>query len=326
MIDGGTAKADFAAPATLPSLLYRSAASRNTGIALANVYTSPIQATVTVNYSNGTVLGTAEVPLAGQGHSSGNLYTLFPGLPDFLGSVEIGTTNPQQGILAWTLNEDGGMISTLPPGRLEWPISHFDRIWLVFNKALRAAREVFPADDFDSVNLLVTPKWIGGDVFNATSFSNGTVDIPESLSELMSDSESELGWIVAHELGHQVQFRRPSHYQFTPNNPEVDADKIGLLLSLYAGFDPYAAAGALAKLAMATGNAGLQAQQQADYDVSLGTDPHPSYGTRIDILWTSLNVLCLDPNWASNCRTIKQRLHPDFPWSTPMIAPRGSTR
>ena len=38
---------------------------------------------------------------------------------------------------------------------------------------------------------------------------------------------------------------------------EVDADIWGTLISMSAGYDPYAAAGTLAKLSMATGASGL---------------------------------------------------------------------
>jgi hypothetical protein len=59
---------------------------------------------------------------------------LIPSLPaNFLGSVLMAPATQAEErwqFLAWTANEDAGMLSTLPPGRAEWPISHYDRIWL----------------------------------------------------------------------------------------------------------------------------------------------------------------------------------------------------
>jgi predicted Zn-dependent protease len=109
--------------------------------------------------------------------------------------------------------------------------------------------------------------------FNAISYTTGHIQIPYSVSELISDSPSEIAWIVAHELGHQIQFRikggQPVFANVT-SDIETDADIVGMLLSMEAGYDPYAAAGALAKLAMGTAHASPLDQKMVDTSVSQG--------------------------------------------------------
>jgi hypothetical protein len=309
MIDGGTAKADFAAPATLPSYIYRSAASRNTGIALANVYDTPITATVTARHQDGSDLGTASVPLPALGHWSGNLYTLFPGIPDFLGSVEITTTTQPNLILAWTLNEDGGMISTLPPGRNEWPISHWDRIWLVYLKVLDVAERLDPVVFSSPITLRMRYER----EVNAYARGGNEIGVWIGLSELISDSPSELAWALAHELGRIYQ-QRTGRLDNDPTSPEFDADIWGVVLTTFAGYDPYASAGALAKLAMATGRAGLTTQ----FEDQLAADAHKSFNTRIDTVYDSLVLACRYPTMQSFCSEYKLLVHPHLPPSAPL--------
>ena len=100
---------------------------------------------------------------------------------------------------------------------------------------------------------------------------------------LSSNSESELAFAVAHEIGHVIQFRT-NFTKLSTDNLELDADFWGLLLSLVAGYDPYAGAGTLAKLAMANGNCvsslnpfytqGSHADSGSDQELSHATSDH----------------------------------------------------
>jgi hypothetical protein len=288
---------------------------------------------------NGNPAGSAQVTLPPLGHQSFNLAQLIPSLPaNFLGSVVMApATQAEEAsqFLAWTLNEDLGMLSTLPPGRLEWPISHYDRIWLVFSRVLDAARQLYPSVNFDGAQgmaqgpvVLDTPFQYTDPNTHQTSFNassnrvTGHLMIPYSISELMSDSPSEIAFITAHELGHQIQARikggQPVFANFT-NDTETDADIVGMFLTINAGYDPYAAAGALAKFAMASGQASPLAQLIADTEVALGVDPHPSLGTRINDLWNLLKQICNTTAAAASCKQYKAFVHPDFPASVPLV-------
>src|SRR6185369_6256500 len=94
------------------------------------------------------------------------------------------------------------------------------------------------------------------------------------------------------------------------------ADLFGMVLMLSAGFDPYAGAGTLAKLSMVTGQAGLLAATFDDL-----TDPHGSFNTRIDLMFSILSLACSQPSVASACGLYKSAIHPHFPGSAPLITP-----
>jgi hypothetical protein len=303
----GVPQVEVSASATLPSAGYWSPATGNLGIALANVYSDSLTVDVVARNSSGAEQGRNAVSLGPLGHTSFNLFQVLPGLPaNFSGSVHLLPRVPTDEFLAWTLNGDRGLISSLPPGRLEWPISHFDRIWLVYRRVLSAARVAFP--DIEPVTLQISNE----QVVNAFARSTGVVQINLALSELISDSASELAFVVAHEIGHVAQFRRGGTL-LLPNR-EQDADGIGMLLALSAGFDPYAGAGALAKLSMANDSADLVSQEFDDLN-----DPHTSWGTRIDTMFDVLRVVCVaNP---AVCSRYKSVIHPHFPPSTPLAAP-----
>lgn len=318
LIEQGVPKADYAAPAALPAMQHWSVANRNLGIALANIYSIPLTVKVKAVHQNGNVLGMANVSLSGLGHWSGNLWSLFPSLPsDFLGSVEIYTESPMLGVppplvVAWTLNEDSNLLSTLPSGRLSWPISHVDRIHLVYYRVLGAARRLEPLVFSSPLNLSVRTE----PIVNAYARSGTEVGIYVGLSELISDSESELAWVIAHELGHIYQQRTGLRVHYL-TNPEFDADIWGTIISLVAGYDPYAAAGALAKLAMATGRAGLTDQ----FEDQLAADAHKSFNTRIDTVYDALTIGCVYPGASTFCTLYKSLIHPHLPPSAPLEEP-----
>ena len=117
-----------------------------------------------------------------------------------------------------------------------------------------------------------------------------------NLAELISDSESELAFVVGHELGHIIQ-NKIQQLAFVPTNVEEEADEYGVFLSLLSGYDPYAGAGALAKLAIASGTAGLVSQV---FD-NLSTDPHGSFNNRLSLMFTYMQAVCALPQAQSSC-------------------------
>jgi hypothetical protein len=313
----GASQFQISAPATLPASQYWSPANRQLGIAVANVYAdAPITVNIAAVDSEGRTVGTSNVTVSPLGHQSFTLGQAIPDLPpSFLGSVVIAPVTLANNFLAWTLNSDSGALSSLPPGGIRWPISHWDRIWLVYNKVFDAAqtflRQAGSGVDLSAppaTTLVISPE----QVVNASASSDGTVRINLALSELISDSESELAFAIAHELGHIVQYRT-SRLVFS-SNPEFDADEWGMILSLVAGYDPYAAAGALAKLNMAIGRAGLLSQLFDNFSGDL----HGSFNNRIAAVYDTIAALCTRPEVAGFCSYYKAIVHPHLPDSTPL--------
>lgn len=129
---------------------------------------------------------------------------------------------------------------------------------------------------------------------------------------MLSDSPSELAFIVGHELGHIYQ-QRTGNFVLDPDR-EWNADKWGLLMELGAGYDPYAGAGALGKLGMATATAGLQAQLVQNWEQMTGADAHGSFATRIDNLTTFIEQVCgYSATWQTVCAQFKTVVHPALP-------------
>jgi Peptidase family M48 len=294
LVTNGTPVLQASAPGTVPTLKYWSPANRSLGVALVNINSFQITVNVTAFDSAGNSVGVAAVTLAPSAHTSFNLSDRISGLSNsFTGSIRIDPQQTGTEFVAWTLNVDSGLISTLPTGNLRWPISHYSRIWLVFQKVLDAAPQLASAIGTDLFSPPVPQLFISTDpVINAFASANGTaqgIQINLALSELISDSPSELAFAVGHELGHIVQFR--TQRLLFNTNPEFDADEYGMFFSLAAGFDPYAAAGALAKLSMATNQAGLVAQL---FD-NISGDLHGSFNNRLAVVYSTITALCQFP-------------------------------
>jgi predicted Zn-dependent protease len=131
-----------------------------------------------------------------------------------------------------------------------------------------------------------------------------------AFAELISDSPSELAWAIAHELGHIYQQRTAQ--RLWNSDVEWDADYWGVLVATVAGYDPYAAAGTLGKLGMATGTANLGTQLWED--MLLSVDAHGSFSTRINNLTVFIQVVCASsPTFQAICSNYKQVVHPHFP-------------
>ncbi|MCU1337505.1 MAG: hypothetical protein JWO19_3086 [Bryobacterales bacterium] len=318
-ISNSTASVEASAPATLPTSRYLSPATRDLGIALANIAGSSKSFQVTAVNSSGTTLATILVGVAGFGHKSFNLSQMLPALPaDFSGSVIITPQIPGDQVLAWTLNVERGLISTLPSGPLDWPISHSDRITLVYKRLLGAAPSLLAGlgnnlSLQNPANLVISSDT----AVHAFANSNQTVQINLALSELVSDSPSELAFLVAHELAHIAQYRSGALTLLLPNDPanrEPDADLIAMILVLSAGFDPYGAAGAIGKLSMANGSSGLV----SPFFDNL-SDPTTAFSAaRINSMLGVITSACNYVSMSGYCAPYKATIHPHFPGSAPL--------
>jgi len=311
---------ELSGPPTLPTSQYLSLATRDLGVALANASGVAKTFQIKAVNSSGAVVETTTIGVAGMGHQSFNLSQVMPDLPaGFAGSVVITPQIPGDQVLAWTLNVERGLISTLPASPLDWPISHTDRIQLVFNRLLAAAPSLLSGLgnnlSLQSAPTLVMSSDSGVNAF--TSNSKNTVQINLALSELMSDSPSELAFLVAHELAHIAQLRSGALTILSPNDPahvEQDADLIAMILVLNAGFDPYGAAGAIGKLSMANANPGVLSPLFDNL-----SDPTPAFSAaRMNSMPGVLSSACAYATMSGFCGPFKAIIHPHFPGSAPL--------
>ena len=115
--------------------------------------------------------------------------------------------------------------------------------------------------------------------------------------------------MIGHEIGHVYQFR--SGKQDWNGNRELDADIWGLYFTLLAGYDPYAAAGALAKLEMAAGRSGLDSQYLQDI-----TSAHRSFNTRLDHIYDEIQAFCetvAEDDGTDVCENLRRIFRPHVP-------------
>src|SRR5204862_7226263 len=154
LIQNGAAKVEITAEPTLPSAGYRSVATPLVGVAVANVYSSPLPVTVTVYDRSGQSLGQGSMTIPATGHTSFNLFQVIPSLPaSFTGSLLITPRFPDF-LIAWAVYADSsGIISSLPDGRAGFPVSHWDEIPAVFDRVVAAYQATLP--DFGAAPQLV---------------------------------------------------------------------------------------------------------------------------------------------------------------------------
>jgi hypothetical protein len=306
----GVPQQGVAAQATAPSSQFRSPATPSTGLAVANTYSNAsIQVSVSAIDQRGIAVGGSSVIVPAFGHQAFTVSQLFPNLASTFHGTILATAAPGEDFVAWTVSGDGGTLTNYPPAGLAWPVSQWERTWKVWQKVLNYAASVYPLSPTPQLVIDYTTTTIN----SYADPAHNQVHIFMNLAELISDSESELGFVVAHEIGHMIQAR--VGLAFIPTNVELDADQYGLLLSIGAGYDPYGAAGALAKLYMASGQAGLVAQ---NFD-NLSTDPHGSFNNRLALIFSVMQAVCSSPQSQNACSQYKNLVHPHLPAIAPLM-------
>ena len=312
LIENGTPKYEINAEPTPLSHTFRFPVTAFTGVAVSNIYLVPMTVQGGLLNANGQVVQQAGITVPAGGHVSFVVPERFPGVgPNFEGTLEPfdSSVNPPD-FLAWAVRGDStGVLSTLPSGGYKWPSNRWDDIWLAYLTVLQAARDLDPVFSAP-IRLDISPAL----EVNAYARGGNVVTVNLAMAELISDSPSELAWLVGHELGHIYQQR--SRLNFFAN-PEDDADVWGLLLSLLAGYDPYAAAGTLSKMAMAADDSSLTGQFIDDLNF---TDAHNSFSTRITKVFDFVQSVCtLSVEANQFCEQYKQAAHPHFPSDAPLI-------
>jgi hypothetical protein len=315
---------EITAEPTLPSLGYRSVATPLVGVAIANQYNNAsLPATVTVYDGSGNSLGQKNVTIPALGHKAFNLNSLFTNLPaSFTGNLLITCQNPGWDLIAWAVYADSsGVISSLPDGRASFPVSPREQIITAFTRLVNAYQTSLP--DFGDTPALDLGTNTDSNAINAFASGGTTVTFNLALGELIGDSPSEIAFVAGHELGHIYQQRTGKMEFYT--DVEWDADAWGLWMAMVAGYDPYAAAGTLGKLGMATGTMNLGVQQWEDSQ--LAADAHGSFSTRIDNLTNMIESVCSSSTDNQNaCTQYKSAVHPYFPplSSVPLARPSPS--
>jgi hypothetical protein len=314
---GGKAVQEVTAPSALPGLAYVSYANRDLGVAVANPNNRQLRVDAKLRLANGAELPSSRIVLPPFGHTAFNVKDRFPAATaqDSVLTLEA-VDPPVDEFIAWTMNTDAsGTFSSLPAGTVVPPYPHWDRLWNAFLRVGRVALSN------DLLRTLPEFRILDGQEANAYAAGGKEIVVYLGLAELLGDSESDLAFVVAHELGHIVQQR--TGIQLFHENEEFDADMWGALLALEAGYDPYGAAGALAKLAMATGSAGLMSQ----FEQQLSADAHKSFNTRLEEVYHFLVMVCnVNDETRAACRDYKRIMHPhlpDVPLSLPGLEKSG---
>ncbi len=122
---------EVTAPLALPVIDYLSYATRDLGVAVANPNNRTLRVNAYLVLQDGKILGPSLITLPPFGHTAFNVRDRFPSATsaDAVLSLEA-VSRPEDEFLAWTMNADAsGTFSSLPPGGVVPPISHWDRIW-----------------------------------------------------------------------------------------------------------------------------------------------------------------------------------------------------
>jgi predicted Zn-dependent protease len=141
------------------------------------------------------------------------------------------------------------------------------------------------------------------------------------LAELISDSESELAFVLGHELGHIIQARISQSIFST--NIELDADQQGVVIALESGYDPYGAAGALGKLSMVSSDASVIDQNFDNLAPAGGVDLRSSFNNWLAVFLQNMRTLCA-ADTQNFCSQYKSISHPHLPPHAPLVNQPGA--
>jgi hypothetical protein len=298
------------AQATLAATAFQSPATSNTGLAIANPSSDPLTVGVFALDQDGYVIDESSLTIPGGGHKSIGLSQVISTLPStFRGTVFLSGDDP---FVVWTLSGEGGVLSSYPPSAFEWPASQYERTMKVWFKLLNVVEDYFGLDPLPMTVVSGSPAQISSSAVAAAN----EVHLSTTLPELFADSDSELAFALGHELAHLIQ----AEYGvgLVPADVEVDADQWAMVLSMEAGYDPYGAAGALAKLAMASSTTGL-VDPNFDNLAASAAGTHGSFNNRLALVFKNMQEVCSDPDAASSCEFYKSLFHPGLPSATPLM-------
>jgi hypothetical protein len=317
-LTNGVPQQGVSAQATPASLIFRSPATSTTGIAVANPYNANVAITVAALNASGAQVGIYNLTLGPEAHQSFNLNQILPALGNsFRGSV---TISGGSYFVAWALSGDGGVLSSYPVAGLALPPAQYERIWRIWQKVAGVANDghllkSWPQLVIDPNSSAINSYACGVVSLGCTAQDLNSVHIFLNIAEMTSDSDGELAFIVAHELGHIIQAWRGLVY--VPQDREWDADSYGFRLALLAGYDPYGGMGMLGKLYTLTTDPRGFGLLAPNFDGGSG-DQHGSLMQRLAIIWATMQTVCADPQIQSFCASYKSVFHPLLPGAVPL--------
>lgn len=323
-LSGGLA--EVSVPGSLPSTDFIFPATSKTAIAVGNIY-SGYSLTILVTAVRGQDVFQETITLPPYGHRAFFLDEILTNIPSrFIGNVVISSpSSPPEYFSALGLRSNGQAFSSLPSGAVTRPKPYGYMLWDIFLRIKNELYYIAPElPDIGTIDLDIGFE----KVINAFGGYNG-IKFNLALAELISDSESEMAFMMGHEMGHVYQARTGK--LLYNSNRELDADVWGLLLSLLAGYDPYASAGTLAKMTMAYGAADLQSQGAehlqylTEFLLAGGQygQVHGSFNTRLDHIYNTIQSVCNSPGFQKFCEDYRERFHPHIPGSL-LVSPPGA--
>lgn len=283
---------------------FQTFADKYTGIAVVNPTSGSISCSGTFLDGVGNSLGSNSVTVPGFGQTSftlGNILSIPTGAP---GSYFLKCQNAPFAALA-IAGDSHGITSSMPPGDYALPSNQYRTVWNAFYQLVKALNSV-PGLQVGQPKLQI----LGDQALDAKYYkATNTVMIQLALVELLADSPSEVASVIAHELGHAHQALAGS--QFNATDPELDADQFSLWGLLFAGYDAYAAGGAMGKLLMVSGRTPLLVQLYDDL-----ADPHTSFTNRMGLIMGEIQYVCSLPEGVPLCQQVHGTFHPHLPSSS----------
>jgi len=325
-MSNGMVTAELATNATTGTAQWTSMASAGMGIAVANPSpTDSMTYTVDVKDVAGNDVGSQSYQLAAHGHDAFNLNKRFTLPTDFSGSVMISGQTASQSIykpVVWAVGTDSGAYATLPDGRSLMPDDQMARAMRVWGRVLGMAHQL----GYNVTPSLTLPpgtdaNGIANAMGNLGANGMGQVTMYMSLVEMTGDSDGELAFLMAHELGHVIQCKMkgckvPMDSRFG-SDYESDADEIGMMLSTSAGYDSFSGVAAYAKLQMGNGTqimnmgGGMMGSAIVWEDITSGS-PQGYFAGHINMMFTVQQNMCNNPAFPTGCQAFKNLMHPSM--------------
>jgi hypothetical protein len=313
--EGTTLKAEIPFDQAPFVLAASSLVTGKTEVALVNAYNDgEIELFMSATNINGVRVASRSLSIPSFGRSAGTVESLLPDLPaNFTGTFRVSGDEAYDFFsVAFSERDASGTLRALRGAKYINPGAQFDNVSLAFRRIITSAQRSFPDLDLDGIGLRLSYER----AIDARALNGNEIRINYALAELINDSPGELAFIVGHQVGHILQ-QRGGALVFN-EDPEVDADAWGALLALTAGYDPYGAAGALARLALVTSRPGVV----RTFEGQPASELNRALMNRLGSLYDLLKSVCESSEDAqTSCDIYRYIVRPTVPASLPFSKP-----